>query len=93
MVCNIAAGTQTQIQGILNLGLVPPLIDVVKNGEFKAQKEAAWALTNLTSGGSLDQIGFLANAGGIQALCSLLTCRDSKVIFAFLLDLHRVLGK
>ena len=26
-------------------------------GDFKAQKEAAWAVTNLTSGGTVQQVG------------------------------------
>jgi len=92
MVSNIAAGTQFQIQGILNLRLVPPLIDIIKNGEFKAQKEAAWALSNITSGGSLDQIAAIANVGALEALCGLLSCRDSKTHLVLLDGISNILA-
>ena len=39
----------------------------------------------------MDQIGFLANAGGIQALCSLLTCRDSKLHLVLLDGISNIL--
>ena len=41
---------------MIDAGCLQPLIDILVKGDFKAQKEAAWAVTNLTSGGSVQQI-------------------------------------
>ena len=49
-------------------------------GDFKSQKEAAWAVTNLTSGGSVEQIIVLCQFGVIRPLCDLLAARDEKVL-------------
>ena len=35
---------------VIDAGCVQPIIDILVKGDFKAQKEAAWAVTNLTSG-------------------------------------------
>jgi len=48
-------------------------------GDFKSQKEAAWAVTNLTSGGSVEQIIVLCQYGVIRPMCDLLAARDEKV--------------
>ena len=42
--------------------------------------EAAWAVTNLTSGGSVEQIIVLCQFGVIRPLCDLLAARDEKVL-------------
>ena len=34
----------------------PKLIEVMRTADFKTRKEGAWAITNATSGGSLQQI-------------------------------------
>ena len=37
---------------------VPPHVPLcLLQGEYKAQKEAVWAITNLTAGGNLEQVG------------------------------------
>lgn len=78
LISNISAGTNSQIQGILNMKLVNPLISIIKNSELKAKKDAAWALTNISSGGSVAQIAAIANDGALEALCSVLLCRDTE---------------
>jgi hypothetical protein len=49
-------------------------------GDFKSQKEAAWAVTNLTSGGTITQIIALCQYGVLKPMCELLGARDDKVI-------------
>ena len=44
------------------------------------RKEAAWAITNASSGGSADQIRYLVDQGCIPPLCDLLTVMDAKIV-------------
>ena len=52
-------------------------------GDFKSQKEAAWAVTNLTSGGTVAQIIVLCQYGVIKPMCELLGAKDDKVFSAY----------
>jgi len=70
---------------------VPLLIAVLRSGEFRAQKEAVWAITNITSGGNVDHMIFLCQNGAIPAMCSLLRCRDWRTILTTLDGLENVL--
>ena len=72
----------------VNLGLV----QVLRAGDFKAQKEAAWAVTNLTSGGTVDQIVFLCMSGALKPFCDLLDAADEKVIVVVLDGLTNILA-
>ena len=65
---------------VINANIIPPLVSILRNEEFDIQKEAAWAISNATSGGTDAQIRYLANQGVIQPLCELFTCPDSKII-------------
>ena len=44
------------VQSIINAHLIPPLIQLLSTAEFEVRKEAAWAISNATSGGSPEQI-------------------------------------
>lgn len=41
---------------VIDADLLPPLINILQVAEFRTRKEAAWAITNATSGGSAEQI-------------------------------------
>lgn len=41
---------------VIDANLLPPLINILQVAEFRTRKEAAWAITNATSGGSAEQI-------------------------------------
>jgi importin subunit alpha-1 len=47
------------IQAVVESGLIPPLIALLATAEFDIKKEAAWAVSNATSGGSHEQIKYL----------------------------------
>jgi hypothetical protein len=47
------------IQAVIEAGLLPPIVHLLGNAEFDIKKEAAWAISNATSGGTPDQIKFL----------------------------------
>lgn len=36
-------------------------MEILRDAEFKTRKEAAWAITNATSGGTADQIRYLVD--------------------------------
>lgn len=66
---NITAGTKDQIQAVIDSGLIPPLIGLLATAEFDIKKEAAWAISNATSGGSNDQIKYLVQQVRATGLC------------------------
>ena len=44
------------MQAVCEAGVICPLVNLLQNAEFDIKKEAAWAVSNATSGGSPDQI-------------------------------------
>jgi len=52
----------------------------VKGTDFEVKKEAAWALSNCTSGGSLDQISLLVDRGIVEPMCELIVSSDTKLV-------------
>ena len=79
-ISNITGGTQEQIQMIIDSGLLSDLIRVLEFDPFEARKEACWAITHLTSGGSIAQILKFVELGGVKPMCQMLTCEDGKII-------------
>lgn len=67
------------------------LIEILGKAEFKTRKEAAWAITNATSGGTPDQIRYLVEEGCIRPLCELLTVMDAKIVQVALSGLENIL--
>uniref|UniRef100_A0A1B0AHA7 Uncharacterized protein n=1 Tax=Glossina pallidipes TaxID=7398 RepID=A0A1B0AHA7_GLOPL len=51
-VSNITAGNQAQIQAVIDSGIFVELRNVLEHGDFKSQKEAGYAVTNTTAGGT-----------------------------------------
>ncbi|KAL5072189.1 hypothetical protein RYX36_023076 [Vicia faba] len=57
-----------QIQAVIEFGLIPPLVSLLKNADFDLKREAAWATTNATAGVTLVQIKYLGDQGCIKPL-------------------------
>lgn len=53
-------------------------------GEFKVQKEAVWTVANFTTGGSVEQLIQLVQAGVLEPLINLLTIPDNKMVIIIL---------
>jgi len=47
------------LQAVQDANIFPLLIEVLGKGDFKTRKEAAWAITNATTGGTPEQIRYL----------------------------------
>ena len=90
-ISNITAGNQQQIQHVIDANVIPPLVQLLSTSEFDIKKEAAWAISNATSGGTHDQIKFLVAQGCIKPLCDLLACSDSRIVIVALEGLENIL--
>ncbi|XP_060138796.1 importin subunit alpha-8 isoform X3 [Zootoca vivipara] len=81
---NIAAGPSSQIQQLITCGLLPPLVELLEKGDIRAQREAVWAVANFTTGGTVQQVEEMVQAGVLKPLLNLLALKDAKIILVVL---------
>lgn len=62
-----------------------------QSAEFDIKKEAAWAISNATSGGTAEQLKYLVDVGAIKPLCDLLTVQDVRIVTVALEGLENIL--
>ena len=43
---------------VIDANLIPPITTALAQGDFRTQKEAAWAVSNFTVGGTPEQVGW-----------------------------------
>jgi len=82
LISNVTAGSAAQIDAVCASGLAPLLIRLVSEEEFDIKKEAAYALCNACTGGSLPTISGLVFHGVLGGLCSLLEAPDAELLLA-----------
>ena len=70
---------------------MPLLVNTLASGELRVQKEAAWAITNYTSGANTDQVLYLVQCQVIKPMCDLLVTKDPKLIKVLLDGLCNIL--
>lgn len=46
------------LQAVIEANIIGPLVTLLENAEFDIKKEAAWAISNATSGGTHEQIKY-----------------------------------
>lgn len=79
------------MQAVIDADLILPLVHMLGEAEFDIKKEAAWAISNATSGGRHDQIKYLVASGAIKPLCDLLTCSDPRIVTVALEGIENIL--
>uniref|UniRef100_A0A4W3K100 Importin subunit alpha n=1 Tax=Callorhinchus milii TaxID=7868 RepID=A0A4W3K100_CALMI len=72
---------------VMNSDFSPPSLQ----GDFGTQKEAAWAISNLTISGRKDQVAYLIQQKVVPPFCNLLTVKDSQVVQVVLDGLSNIL--
>ncbi|KAK7363519.1 hypothetical protein VNO77_05663 [Canavalia gladiata] len=88
---NIVTGDDMQTQAVIEAGLIVPLVNLLQNAEFDIKQEAAWAISNATSGETHEQIKYLVGQGCIKPLCDLLVCPDPTIVIVCLEGLENIL--
>ncbi|XP_018347709.1 PREDICTED: importin subunit alpha-8-like [Trachymyrmex septentrionalis] len=68
--------TEEQIQCVIDAGLLPPLIKILKLGTEDAQHIVAWMITDIIGIGSIEHLDELVNAGLLSAFCNLLEVKN-----------------
>lgn len=64
---NIATGTDSQTDSVVQSGCLRPLAALLKSGKRGIQKEAAWTLSNITAG-NISQIQAVMESGALSPL-------------------------
>ncbi|CAE7617116.1 IMPA1 [Symbiodinium microadriaticum] len=78
-------------ESVINADVFPKLIELLQNAEFDIQKEAAWAVSNATSGGTAQQIIYIVQQGAVGPLCNLLDVKDTKIVTVALEGIENIL--
>ena len=88
---NIAAGTISQIQAVIDCGAIPPLVELVskKLTDKEVRSEACWVVLNATSCGNDQQISILVEEGCVDVLGVLL--KEPNMVMMALEGIERVL--
>ena len=90
-ISNICAGSKDQLDRLISAEVIPRLVACAYSSDKEIKKETVWALSNAAAGGRPDQVVSFAEAGIIQALCSLFNETDVKIISVALEGLNRIL--
>ncbi|KAG7537227.1 Armadillo [Arabidopsis suecica] len=90
-ISRITAGFKEQLQSVIDANLIPTLVNLAQHAEFDIKKQAVWAISNATSGGSHDQIKYLVEQGCVKPLCDLVVCSDVMINSVCLDGLENIL--
>jgi importin subunit alpha-6/7 len=88
---NVGAGSQYQIQALLDSGCLATIFELCLDPsvDVGVRTEACWIVLNATSCGSERQIETLVRAGAVRVLCSLI--KDSSLVMMALEGLEKIL--
>lgn len=74
-------------QAVVEANIILPLVHLLQHAEFDIKKEAAWAISNATSGGSHDQIRYVQLSYSVYSFSYLHTCTVYVFFCGFSLEL------
>lgn len=78
---NIGAGTTAQIDSMLAVeGMMEDIIDKVKHDEWNIRKEATWVISNIATTGTTQHTRNLIRRRAVEAVCSVLSVQDTRVV-------------
>ncbi|KAI5938122.1 Importin subunit alpha-8 [Manis javanica] len=81
---NVAAGPCQHIQQLIACGLLPPLVALLKNGEFQVLKRLSGQWLTSQLGSTMDQLIQLVHSGVLEPQVNLLPIRDTKIVIILL---------
>jgi len=87
---NITAGTQAQIQSVIDAKCIDSLIKLF-DSEMYIKREVGFALVNITIEGNLQQIRALTSHGVVKAFCKNLLIPEAKLVSTLLQGLENIL--
>ena len=77
---------------MIDSGIIPRLLQLATSGgDFDIVKEAIWAVSNATSGGSAEQLAFLVGNGCMSAFCKVLDRGDARIVTVALEGIENLL--
>ena len=88
---NITAGSTSQIQQCLDIGIIDKLIQILLNDDTEIKKEAVWAVSNCTASASFHQYQGLVDRGIIKSLLSTLKMNEPRTLAVALEGLENIL--
>lgn len=65
--------------------------NIHSQGDFQTQKEAAWAISNLTISGKKEQVAYVVEMGVLPPFCNLLSVKDAQVVNVVLDGINNIL--
>ncbi|KAF9612804.1 hypothetical protein IFM89_004214, partial [Coptis chinensis] len=77
---------------VIAANIIRPLVHLLQTAEFDIKKEAAWAISNATSGGDNEQTKYLVSQGCIRPLCDLLVYPDPTIVTICLEGIENILN-
>ena len=79
---------------MINHGVIPVLVELIRSNRSDIQKEACWAICNAFCGGNPQQIYLLATMDDfVPSICSLLVDDSGSKLISIIIDsLDRILS-
>lgn len=74
------SGNQSEIGSLIARGFVPVVLNVLRSGDFKLQRLAAYVLNNVTNRGSVSQIRQIIDFDLLNGICQALKIQDTGIV-------------
>eukprot|EP00826_Nyctotherus_ovalis_P057508 TRINITY_DN7867_c0_g1_i4.p1 TRINITY_DN7867_c0_g1~~TRINITY_DN7867_c0_g1_i4.p1 ORF type:complete len:243 (-),score=39.88 TRINITY_DN7867_c0_g1_i4:22-750(-) len=88
---NIAAGTITQLQVVIDVKAMERIMELFMNDVEEVKRECVWVLSNAVITSDFKQLQYLLNIGVTESLCSVLSTKQLRVLYTALGGIHSML--